>query len=712
MQKLFRVPSCARSSTCTLELVFFLYKVGESLLDATIRPYIIQATCMNVVPDSNLTVCGDIGYYPAVEDLVQPAAAFYIMLHRITLYAPAIVLGLFFGAWSDKYGRKIPMVFPSMGSVIGVVFYIGSMMERQWNVLLIIAGGMFQGALGKSSVVTMAVHSYAADITEKEQRTKKMGKILSMNFFGLFAGSLLSGILADLVGMEVMFCVVSLFHATAILTIVFLLAETVQYKKDTPKKTFECSSFFNLANVKDSLMVVFRKREDGARSIVITIFLISILQITCKTGEMDTTVLFVQHRPLSWSKSGYGFLLSIDYAVMGVCLFFILPLLSNVLKISDTTIIIMAIFCKVARLLWAAFLNKTWMVYVSIGLGAMGGLMISALRSLLSKTVDEHEIGKTFSLLGCGETASKLLGTAIFTNIYGATAKIMPGMVYLIEAAVFFITLLMTIWVTVKLKRVLNYRLLDDASPKKNYSSQESPDIPSKSIFEPDSKPDLPPRENSVPWLGRTLSQSEESKEEEEESGKRRKGGGSGGRGGGAPVSNGRSNGGPRHERSVGTDGVVATTRTQWKTFEDDEDDEPDVNDPKFSDGDRTGSKPVSGEHRNGHLAQTQNRPQRPKQQPPPRPPPPAMHGSSLNGSSRQKTTPVMMEMKVMDTKTEKSHRRPHTNRSDAERRDYNKSSLYTKTKRQLQYKSEAANGQTRIPPRQQARRTSNDDGK
>lgn len=491
MEKLFRVPSCSRSSTCTLELIFFLYKVGESLLDATIRPYIIQATCMNVVPFANQTVCEEIGYYPAVEDLVQPAAAFYIMLHRITLYAPAIFLGLFFGAWSDKFGRKIPIIFPSMGSVIGVVFYISSMIERRWSILLIIVGGVFQGALGKSSVVTMAVHSYAADITEKEQRTKKMGKILSMNFFGLFAGSLLSGLLADWVGIEVMFCVVSLFHATAILTAVFFLAETVHYVKETKDKTFECSSFFNLANVKDSLMVIFRKREDGARSIVITIFLISILQITCKTGEMDTTVLFVQHRPLSWSKSGYGYLLSIDYAVMGVCLFFILPLLSNVLKIPDTTIIIAAIFCKVARLVWAAFLNKSWMMYVSIGLGAMGGLMISALRSLLSKTVAEHEIGKTFSLLGCGETASKLLGTAIFTNIYSATAKIMPGMVYLIEAAVFFLTLLMMIWVTIKLKRVLNYRLLDDSSPQKNYSSQDSPDVPitSKSIFEPDTKP-------------------------------------------------------------------------------------------------------------------------------------------------------------------------------------------------------------------------------
>uniref|UniRef100_A0A0L8GN57 Major facilitator superfamily (MFS) profile domain-containing protein n=1 Tax=Octopus bimaculoides TaxID=37653 RepID=A0A0L8GN57_OCTBM len=477
------------SSTCTLELVFFLYKVGESLLDATIRPYIIQATCLNMKPLGNGSVCENLGFFPETEDAVQHFAATYIMLHRIVLYTPAIFLGLFFGAWSDKHGRKLPIIFPSMGSIIGVLFYIGSLMEKRWNMYMIITGGFLQGALGKSSVITMAVHSYAADITENEHRTKKMGKILSMNFFGLFAGSLLSGLLADAVGIEVMFSLVSVFHAAAILTTVFFLVETVTYvkAKDSEDTTFKISSFFNFSNIKDSLMVLFRKRDDGTRGIIFTIFLISVLQIACKTGEMDTTVLFVQHRPLSWTKSGYGFLLSIDYAVMGICLLFILPLLSNVIKISDTTIIMVAIFCKVVRLIWAAFLNKSWMMYVSIGLGAMGGLMISALRSLLSKTVSEYEIGKTFSLLGCGETASKLLGTAIFTNIYSATAKFMPGMVYLVEAAIFFSTLLLMIWVTFRLKTVMKYRLLDDSSPKKNYNSQDTPDVPFSNLGLPQS---------------------------------------------------------------------------------------------------------------------------------------------------------------------------------------------------------------------------------
>ena len=45
-----------------------------------------------------------------------------------------------------------------------------------------------QGMLGKSSVITMAVNSYIADTTTKEERTRKLGKLLGMNFLGLFVG--------------------------------------------------------------------------------------------------------------------------------------------------------------------------------------------------------------------------------------------------------------------------------------------------------------------------------------------------------------------------------------------------------------------------------------------------------------------------------------------------------------------------------------------
>ena len=233
---------------------------------------------------------------------------------------------------------------------------------------------------------------------------------------------------------------------------------------------------------------------------------------------------------------------------------------------------------------------------------------------------------------------------------------------------------------------------------------------------------DLSSTENSIPWVGDKFGQNQELEKgaiDKEEGGKRGKGGGGGGGGGkggggrGVPMVNGRSNGGfrsdvePKNKR-VSTAEVVATSRSQWKTFDED-DDEVDVNDPKFEDGDRTGKQPAE---RNGHLAKTHNQPQR-SQQPPPRPPPPVVH-NTLNGSSFQRRrhyeqetdkdrqkAPVMMEMQVMELKGDHPNQKPQS--GDFRRTDYNSSLLNRKNEKRLQYGSDRreANGQTQAPKQQ-----------
>ena len=79
------------------------------------------------------------------------------------------------------------------------------------------------------------------------------------------------------------------------------------------------------------------------------------------------------------------------------------------------------------------------MVFVSVVIGACAGMITSAIRSLLSKAVNEDEAGKIFSLLACAETASKLIGVLIFVNVYSATAFFYPGLSYLIVGALYIL---------------------------------------------------------------------------------------------------------------------------------------------------------------------------------------------------------------------------------------------------------------------------------
>lgn len=464
-----------------VDFVFFLYKTGESMLDATTRPYLVKLTCLGMYA-GNATVCRNLDQLPLLEDSVQANAANYLMVFRLLLNIPAVILGLFCGAWSDRYGRKIPMILPGLGSVFAVLLYMLSLVAEDMAMPMILAGATVQGLFGKSSVITMAVNSYASDITDKEDRTKKLGKLLAMNFFGLFFGSLLSGLLQDLSDMQVTFFIVILVHTIGVLVTVCLMEESIEptlAKPGEPKRS-ECFDIFRISNVKDSFLVLGKRRTSNTRFLIVILFVTSIVNQTCKVGEMDVTVLFVSRSPLNWPRSWYGYLLSVDYAVMALCLFLVLPVLSNLLKTPDILIIILGLSCKIVRLIWAAFCRESWMVYSSVVVGAFAGLITSSLRSLLSKAVDEDELGKIFSLLASGETASKLFGVVIFVNLYGATAPFFPGFTYLIEALVYVVVLVLMVWLYNELKVTGTYNLLQAISPQKLYGSYQ----PRRSITE------------------------------------------------------------------------------------------------------------------------------------------------------------------------------------------------------------------------------------
>lgn len=432
------------------------------MLDASIRPYIIRVVCHTRFP-TNDSICSNLDSFPDLEDEIQSEAGNYLIYYRILVNFPAIFLGLFCGAWSDKYGRKIPMMLPSLGSVLSVLFYMMSLASVDNSISFILTGALVQGAFGKSSVITMAVNSYASDITDKDDRTRKLGKLLAMNFFGLFAGALLAGLFQDMSDMPATLCTVIIIHAVVVLITIICMPESIPLQVERSDSEITKGRIGNMCiceNMKESLSVLGKKRVNQGRKIILILFLVSLMNQTCKVGETDITLLFVTHSPLSWPKSWYGYLLSLDYAVMGVCLIVVLPILSNMLNFPDAAIVIVGLLCKIIRLFWAGFIEESWMVYVSVIIGSFAGMITSSIRSLMSKSVEENEMGKMFSLLASAETASKLLGTVIFVSLFGATAYFFPGFAYIVEAILYIVMLMIMVLLYRDLKKVGTYDLI------------------------------------------------------------------------------------------------------------------------------------------------------------------------------------------------------------------------------------------------------------
>ncbi|ESO06645.1 hypothetical protein HELRODRAFT_160835 [Helobdella robusta] len=765
------------------EIIFFIFKIGESILEPAMRLYIYNQLCLRLLPEAGVAengdVCGEASSRPDIEDKLQKETAVYLTLYRIILNFPAIILCLFCGSWSDRVGRRLPIVASILLSIFGVVLFVvscyipistssnkyyginssrtafsGGLIENYggkfggnvWKInalidsgalnsaavanrkyakemnnydkinqvvmrltsnnnnnnnsvknsyqnnaindisnvnekhehnnnnnnlfnninsdkinktkdtptktdinlnsniynthpnslqtttatkhnntpnnnetssrntkptkstspqiiflILVTFGTLLRGLSGKSSIVTMAVHSYVSDTNTRSARTEKLGRLLSMNFFGLFIGSLLVGLLLEGFEFDIVFVVVILLYLVClafaylfmmkksqsddddvdgggdasydccgdgdepgdnpgddpgddgrgnwdeekrkqkwknvsdrrrgsnllvVVGLMFFVAfselklfffvdrsvrtttsqiddvgnDEINRKKDeiaienqlrqpqhppepqqpqdeyehkqneqqqdeqkhdpdikTDKLTHEPNSDLKHSNQFNNNKSTNKNRNCFKwqsifeifiliinlpnKKIIFFIFIILIHQL-CKAGEVDVTLLVTLKSPLSWSKSVYGYFLACDYLCLGIVTALLLPLLIKVCDVRDETLVIVGVAFKVVRLIMMTLATNTTLMFLSVIVGSPSALIISCLKSVVSKSFRDGDLGKIFALLSGFETFSNLIGSIIFNFLYVSTVDIHRGFTFLIDSFVFFILLI------------------------------------------------------------------------------------------------------------------------------------------------------------------------------------------------------------------------------------------------------------------------------
>lgn len=485
------------------EIVFFLFKIGESMLEPTVRLYLYQGVCLRYY--GNDTSCSNLSSYPERENLIQVAAANYIIAYKFLMNFPAIVLGFFCGAWSDAIGRKIPVLLTLVASVLAGILYLFSMATSETEgpiIALVLLGAAVRGGFGRSAVITMALYSYVCDQSVCEKRTQNIGRLLSMNYFGYFVGSLGAGAILEISGFDVIFILVTIINVICIvIVIVFMKAKDGMKTVDeaatpvsssspqglpaeqgpAPKPAKSSKMPFRLANAVDSVQVLTRPRHHRSRLHILLLFATIFVQQTCKSGELDATLLFTEAAPLSWRKSMYGYLLATDYALLGAATLLVLPLLIRLFHLSDVHLLLIGVVFRVIRLMVLAFSRSTFEVYLSVIVGCPSALIISCSKALVSKTVSDDEMGKAFSLLSCAETVSILVGSVIFTTVYNSTKHIMPGFVFATEGVFFFLLFFVLLLLGRDMKLAAQYNILSEVSgggPSAAYGTTGTPTDP------------------------------------------------------------------------------------------------------------------------------------------------------------------------------------------------------------------------------------------
>ncbi|XP_060572358.1 proton-coupled folate transporter-like [Ruditapes philippinarum] len=433
--------NCLSSSRIQLTIIgvtYFFFRTGVSMFDTIVGPYLLRAVCEKRFLN-NITICGNIEQLPVIESEVRKEAGIYFIIYRLFVSVPVIFSGLFFGAWSDKRGRKIPMLVPCVGIIFSAIIYICSMYTGSLAVWIALLGTLPQSVFGNTAVAAMSVNSYVATVSDRNHRTKYISLFDGISAVGQAFGAVLAGLLKW--ELLISFSVVVGIQCLTALSIAVFVQEIDSTMKNEYIEHIEletgnsnCSKILN--GIKTYTDLLKESGTNSFRSIVMAYLILTFIYGCDTNGVDDVFLMYVTARPFSWTKSWYSYYLAIRCITYGFSLLVLLPFMLHVFKMSDSTVIILGLLCNVSRYFGVGLSNTSWMIYALLIVWTTALLARPCIWSILSKTVNEHELGKMFINFAIIDTLSKCIGSAVFVYLYSSTVNICPGLVFYVMGGI------------------------------------------------------------------------------------------------------------------------------------------------------------------------------------------------------------------------------------------------------------------------------------
>ncbi|XP_017871002.1 PREDICTED: solute carrier family 46 member 3 [Drosophila arizonae] len=378
-----------------------------------------------------------------VQQMVARMAAWKTVIQSIF---PCLLI-LFWGSWSDRHRRRKPCILiPVVGEFLGVVglmlcvYFENAPMEAA-----ALTEAIFPSLSGGWFTMLMGVFSYIADITTEEERTLRIG-ILNVCFsVGVPIGMAFSGVLLKQIGFYGVFSISAAFYVLAFVYGLFFLEEPVARPEKSAQQKSLLADFFDKEHVVQTFRVAFKKGENQRRQRVILLMIVVMVIIGPLHGEMAVTYLFTRFR-FNWSEVEFSFFSTYAMFTGLIGVIFCVGVLSHKLEIDDALVGVLSSTSKILSSFVYAFATLPWHMYLGGLVEIFNGTAFIAMRSIATKLVSKDELGKVNSLFGVAEALMPMVFAPMYTTLYAATLRVLPGAFFLLGGGLTMFSVGIFLW--------------------------------------------------------------------------------------------------------------------------------------------------------------------------------------------------------------------------------------------------------------------------
>lgn len=253
----------------TIEPVLALYLFSTNMVNTTNVTLVMERVCRLTFGHST-EVCHDMYDNPAYTSQKiqsQKLANDLLLANSFVLMTPGILYAVLTGPWSDKHGRRAPIIIPLLGGFINNLGLVLMSYFTQLPAYVLICMTI-PNALCGGFIHMMTIMSYIADVTSPEDRTLKYMFINGICFLAYPLGRIIAGYIYNCVGFMPVYCVATGAIVLATIYSMFFIKETRGLDENLTTAEL-IRDFFRFSSAKECWDVITKPREKKGRRVIL-----------------------------------------------------------------------------------------------------------------------------------------------------------------------------------------------------------------------------------------------------------------------------------------------------------------------------------------------------------------------------------------------------------------------------------------------------------
>lgn len=426
----------------TVEPLAFLFILTVYCEYTALQEMIATKLCFQISNATSVTACDRWSLSPDQQSQLSSELSGAMRWYMGIFSMCAVVASLFTGSWSDALGRKPLLLLPSgLGLVAELLFALCSIYLRSERILVLVyVAAFFNGISGGSTTAISSCFGYMADITDLETRTQRITILEAAFFAGGFVGFNVAGqLLKHVVGrrFEFVFGLCFVLHL-CVIAYTMTLSETRGPRRQSSLSSLENipsdqntgGKVFALTHAKQMLLTLVKKRKE--RTNILLLYISGFVSFVAMSVQLTLLFTFLKCAPFHWDAAKYSLYNGINFLISGLFLIAVVPVMSHMRhSLPDAGLAVCGFVSKLLSLVNLALSQSSGQVFGGIALSVFSEYPMPAIRSMLSKLVDQDERGKAFSLLGLLQNVCQFVGSLLFPAVYQNTLSFFPGLAFL-----------------------------------------------------------------------------------------------------------------------------------------------------------------------------------------------------------------------------------------------------------------------------------------